>query len=69
MPISLQEQIESTQSAFEAGATIAHFHVRNNDQTPSSDPEKFAALLEGLKEHCPGMVIQFSTGGRSGAGT
>ena len=69
VPISLQEQIESTQSAFEAGATIAHCHVRNNDQTPSSDPEKFAALLEGLKEPCPGMVIQFSTGGRSGAGT
>ena len=69
VPISLQEQIESTQSAFEAGATIAHCHVRNKDQTPSSDPEKFAASLEGLKEHCPGMVIQFSTGGRSGAGT
>ena len=69
VPISLQEQIESTQRAFEAGATIAHCHVRNKDQTPTSDPEKFAALLEGLKEHCPGMVIQFSTGGRSGAGT
>ena len=69
VPISLQEQIESTQSAFEAGATIAHCHVRNQDQTPSSDPEKFAALLEGLKKHCPGMVVQFSTGGRSGAGT
>ena len=69
VPISLQEQIESTQKAFEAGATIAHCHVRNQDQTPSSDPEKFSALLEGLKEHCPGMVIQFSTGGRSGAGT
>ena len=69
VPISLQEQIESTQRAFEAGATIAHCHVRNQDQTPSSDPEKFSALLEGLKEHCPGMVIQFSTGGRSGAGT
>ena len=69
VPITLQEQIESTQSAFEAGATIAHCHVRNQDQTPSSDPEKFSALLEGLKEHCPGMVIQFSTGGRSGAGT
>ena len=69
VPIRLQEQIESTQRAVEAGATIAHCHVRNNDQTPSSEPEKFAALLEGLKEHCPGMVIQFSTGGRSGAGT
>jgi 3-keto-5-aminohexanoate cleavage enzyme len=42
--------------------------VRNDDETPSSDPEKFARLKEGLEKHCPGMIIQFSTGGRSGAG-
>ena len=42
--------------------------MRNDDQTPSADPERFAALKEGLEKHCPGMIIQFSTGGRSGAG-
>ncbi len=68
VPISVAEQVESTQAAFEAGASIVHAHVRNDDQTPSSDPEKFARLKEGLEKHCPGMVIQFSTGGRSGAG-
>ena len=68
VPITVTEQVESTQAAFEAGATIAHAHVRNNDETPSSDPEKFARLKEGLEKHCPGMIIQFSTGGRSGAG-
>ena len=68
VPISIQEQIESTQEAFEAGASICHAHVRNDDETPSSDPEKFALLKEGLEKHCPGMIIQFSTGGRSGAG-
>ncbi|MGM1053886.1 MAG: 3-keto-5-aminohexanoate cleavage protein [Pseudomonadota bacterium] len=68
VPITVEEQIESTQAAFEAGATIAHCHVRNEDQTPSSDPEKFGRLVEGLKKHCPGMIIQLSTGGRSGAG-
>jgi 3-keto-5-aminohexanoate cleavage enzyme len=68
VPITVSEQIESTQEAFEAGATICHAHVRNDDETPSSDPEKFAALKEGLEKHCPGMIIQFSTGGRSGAG-
>jgi 3-keto-5-aminohexanoate cleavage enzyme len=68
VPITVSEQIESTQEAFEAGATICHTHVRNDDETPSSDPEKFAALKEGLEKHCPGMIIQFSTGGRSGAG-
>ncbi|MEL7149547.1 MAG: 3-keto-5-aminohexanoate cleavage protein [Pseudomonadota bacterium] len=68
VPITVAEQVESTQEAFEAGATICHAHVRNDDQTPSSDPEKFARLKEGLEKHCPGMIIQFSTGGRSGAG-
>lgn len=68
VPITITEQIESTQEAFEAGASICHAHVRNEDQTPSSDPERFARLKEGLETHCPGMIIQFSTGGRSGAG-
>lgn len=69
VPITVAEQIESTQEAFEAGATIAHLHVRNDDQSTTSDPEKFARLQEGLKKHCPGMIIQFSTGGRSGKGS
>ena len=68
VPITISEQIESTQAAFEAGATIAHCHVRDDDETPTSDPEKFGRLLEGLREHCPGMIVQLSTGGRSGAG-
>ena len=68
VPITVAEQIESTHAAFEAGATIAHCHVRNPDETPSSDPEKFAELQAGLQKHCPGMIVQLSTGGRSGAG-
>ncbi len=68
VPISVSEQIESTHEAFEAGASIAHCHVRNANQTPTSDPEKFALLIQGLKKHCPGMIVQLSTGGRSGAG-
>ena len=68
VPISISEQIESGQAAVEAGASIIHAHVRNDDETPSSDPDKFAALKEGLEKYCPGVVIQFSTGGRSGAG-
>ena len=68
VPITVDEQVESTQAAFEAGATICHAHVRNDDQTTSSDHEKFARLKEGLEKYCPGMIIQFSTGGRSGAG-
>jgi uncharacterized protein (DUF849 family) len=68
VPITIAEQIESTHEAFEAGATIAHCHVRDDDGRPSSDPDRFARLAEGLRQHCRGLIIQFSTGGRSGAG-
>ena len=68
VPVTVAEQVESAHEAFEAGASIVHAHVRNDDETPSSDPEKFAALLEGLRKHCPGLIVQLSTGGRSGSG-
>ncbi|WP_397543856.1 3-keto-5-aminohexanoate cleavage protein [Roseovarius salis] len=68
VPITVEEQIESTHEAFEAGATIAHCHVRRDDGAPCSDPERFARLKEGIETHCPGMIVQFSTGGRAGAG-
>lgn len=64
VPTTPSEQIESTHQAFEAGATLVHIHVRNDDETPSSDPARFAAVQEGVRKHCPGMIIQFSTGGR-----
>ena len=68
VPISVDEQIESTHEAFEAGATLVHLHVRSDDETPTSDPGRFAQVLDGIRKHCPGMITQISTGGRSGAG-
>ena len=65
VPISISEQIESTQECFELGASIVHCHVRNDDGTPSIDPNKYRNLKEGIEKYCPGMIIQLSTGGRS----
>lgn len=69
VPTSVPEQIESTQAAFEAGAAMVHVHVRDDDESPTSDPERFAAFYEGIKRHCPEIIVQFSTGGRSGKGS
>jgi 3-keto-5-aminohexanoate cleavage enzyme len=68
VPITIPEQIESTHEAFEAGASIVHCHVRDDEGKGSLDPERFARLKDGLEKHCPGMIIQLSTGGRSGVG-
>jgi len=68
VPISPAEQVESTHEAFEAGATLVHLHVRDEEGRPTSDPKRFARVLEGIHKHCPGMITQLSTGGRSGTG-
>jgi len=68
VPITVAEQIESTHEAFEAGAALVHLHVRNEDESPTSSPERFADVLDGVRKRCPGIITQISTGGRSGAG-
>lgn len=64
VPITVSEQVESTHEAYEAGATLVHIHVRNPDESSASDPALFASVQEGIRKHCPGMIVQFSTGGR-----
>jgi len=64
VPITIAEQIESTHEAYEAGATLVHLHVRDEDERSSSDRHRFAELQEGIRKHCPDIIIQFSTGGR-----
>ncbi|MFM0391465.1 beta-keto acid cleavage family enzyme [Paraburkholderia phytofirmans] len=64
VPITISEQIESTHEAYEAGASLVHLHVRDEQENSSSDRSSFAALQDGIRKHCPDIIIQFSTGGR-----
>jgi uncharacterized protein (DUF849 family) len=64
VPIAPAEQVESTHEAFEAGASLVHIHVRDEAGKSSSDEGRFRQVQEGVAKHCPGMIIQFSTGGR-----
>ena len=64
VPVTPTEQIESTHAAYEAGSALVHIHVRDEQENPSSSPDLFAKVQEGVRKHCPDMIIQFSTGGR-----
>lgn len=64
VPITPAEQIAATRDAFEAGASLVHIHVRDDDGNSSSDRGRFAEVQAGIVEACPGMIVQFSTGGR-----
>ena len=64
VPVTPAEQIESTHEAYEAGASLVHIHVRSHDESPSSDPDLYGRVQDGIRKHCPGMIVQFSTGSR-----
>ncbi len=62
VPVVPAEQIESAHEAFDAGAALVHIHVRDAKQKQCCDIDKFAAVQEGIRKHCPGMIVQFSCG-------
>lgn len=64
VPVTPEEQIASAIECFEAGATVCHLHVRDVSQRPSADPALYAAVRDGLRDACPEMVVQMSTGAR-----
>ena len=70
VPITVAEQVESTHAAYRGGGEHCPLpRAHADDGTPTSDPDRFAALMDGIARHCPGMIVQLSTGGRSGAGS
>jgi uncharacterized protein (DUF849 family) len=64
VPVTPDEQVASAIECFEAGATVCHVHVRDDDQRPSADPARYAAVRDGIRAACPDMVVQMSTGAR-----
>jgi len=64
VPISVQEIIEQTHEANEIGISIVHLHARLENETPTYKPEIYQQIFEGIRKHCPKLVICASTSGR-----
>ena len=62
VPMTPEEIVEDAVKSFEAGATMLHLHARTEEGTPTFDPEYFKRIIEPLRERCPGVIIQMSTG-------
>lgn len=65
VPLSPQEIIEQTHEAYEIGITIAHLHARNTDGTPSYQSKIYREIFEGVRKHCPELIICGSSSGRN----
>ena len=66
LPITPHEQALAAQEAVEAGASIIHLHVREDDGSPSQRLERFQEAIEAIRKRCPQVIIQISTGGAVG---
>lgn len=64
VPISVDEIVECVHEASEIGITIAHLHARLDDGTPTWSPDVHGRIFEGVRRHCPGLIICGSSSGR-----
>lgn len=66
VPYTVEEIAREAKSAYDAGASIIHLHVREDDGTPTQSKARFEACIQAIREVCPDAIIQPSTGGAVG---
>lgn len=66
VPYTVEEIREEARKAYEAGASIIHLHVREDDGTPTQSKERYQVCMEAIRQVCPDVIIQPSTGGAVG---
>ncbi len=66
VPVTPEQMAASAKEAFDAGASIMHTHVRDPrpgmGRFPSWDPDHAEAVCQAIREACPGVLINLTTG-------
>ena len=66
VPVTPAEMAASAKEAFDAGASIMHVHFRRQEPgmgfLPTWEPEVASAIVEAIREACPGVIINNTTG-------
>ena len=63
IPYTVEEIANEAHSAYKAGASIIHLHVRTDDGTPTQCKDRFKLCIDAIKAKCPDVIVQPSTGG------
>ncbi len=66
VPYKIEEYVREAGLAYEAGASIIHLHVREDDGTPTQSKERFRVVMDAILAKYPDVIIQPSTGGAVG---
>lgn len=64
VPVDVSEIVEEVHRAYEKGITIAHIHARDKNGVPTHKKRVYAEIFDGIRKHCPGLIICGSTSGR-----
>ena len=62
IPYTPEEIAEEARRSVEAGASIVHIHARQDNGMPAYDVETYARIDAAVKERCPDVIINYSTG-------
>ncbi len=66
VPVTPEQMADHAEQAFNAGATIVHLHFRDQrpgmGRLPSWDPAVAKAISDAIRQRCPQLVQNFSTG-------
>ncbi len=65
VPISPSEIIEEVHAAYEMGITLTHLHARHADESTAYETRIYSKIFEGVRRHCPDLVICASLSGRT----
>jgi 3-keto-5-aminohexanoate cleavage enzyme len=66
LPITPREQAQAALECLQAGASVIHLHVREDDGTPSQRLERFEESITEIRKLCGDIIVQISTGGAVG---
>lgn len=66
IPYTVQEIASEALLAYNAGASVIHLHVREDNGVPTQDIDRFRLCMDAIKAKCPDVIIQPSTGGAVG---
>jgi uncharacterized protein (DUF849 family) len=66
VPVTPGQMAAEARDAFNAGASVMHVHLRMQEEgrghLPSWDPEVAAAIVGAIRDACPGVIINLTTG-------
>ncbi len=62
LPEQPDEIVSDFHDCYNAGATVAHMHVRDPKGRTSSDPSIYHEVVDGVMSRCPGMITQVGNG-------